>query len=147
MAHRASVVAKPWGDSAGHMVIPMSIGLVPPQYSAPPPPPSLRLHSNNNNNNTNNNNNHHHHHHQYQQHKQQQQQQHHFQQRTIEYPMSPHGFSGNGGAGIVVRAIEGSITPAESHYNIPETHKSMWAINPLYTSNTGISNLSFSIMP
>ncbi|XP_055382457.1 probable transcription-associated protein 1 [Condylostylus longicornis] len=159
MAHRSSIVSKPWTDANGRMIIP--IGLVPPQYSAPPPPPpQVRLHSNNNQaqqqqqyqsqiqqQHIHQQQTHqsiyqqqHHqqsqqHHQQYQQQQQQKmiqsqqqqqpqyqyQQQTHYQQRIIEYPMSPGG----------------SISPADSKYSIiPDTHKSMWALNPLCGSNS-----------
>lgn len=90
MAHRSSVVAKPWSES-GHIVMPISMGIVPPQYSAPPPPQLA----------------------------------HPVHQHSLEYPSSP--------------ACAGSISPGDSKFNIPETHKSMWAINPLYASNTVLS--------
>ncbi|CAD7088565.1 unnamed protein product [Hermetia illucens] len=94
VAHRSSIVAKQWTES-GHMVVPMTIGMVPPQYSAPPaPPPHPRPPPTN--------------------------------QRNTEYPPSP-------------ACGTSSMSPSDSKCNIPETHKSMWAINPLYASNTVLS--------
>lgn len=92
MAHHGSVVAKPWKDST-YMVMPSSIGMVPPQYSAPPPPHS------------------------------------HHCSNMIYAPNSICGTN----SGII-----SSNNSSTQNIAIDSHHKSMWAVNPLYASNSGL---------
>lgn len=84
--HSATVTAKPWND-INNLVMPSSIGILPPQYNAPPLPPMSSSHYCN-----------------------------------IEYTHSPV---------CSTTSTNGSIL------HIPDTHKSMWAVNRFYASNNG----------
>lgn len=104
MAHHSSVVAKPWKETTTtYMVMPSSIGIVPPQYSAPPLPPLP--------------------------HQQSQQQLNQSIYQHHQYQLSTAANSVYGGLS--------SNNSSSQHLPSDVHHKSMWAVNPLYASNSG----------